>query len=69
MDCNFEQRESKNLLKEVKFLNKMATDVTKYYNDRALRGGKDRPRSRERGEWSVWSEIKNRTGGMIERNE
>ena len=53
------------LVNEVKHLNEMAKEHYNYFNTRAL--GKKDVTVRERGEWSVWSEIKNRTDGMLER--
>jgi len=43
----------------------MAKEHYNYFNTRAL--GKKDVTVRERGEWSVWSEIMNRTNGMLER--
>ena len=54
------------LIDEIKELNDMAKQHYEYFNSRAL--GKKDVTVRERGEWSVWSEIMNRTQGMLERH-
>jgi len=57
---------SSTLINEIKRLNAMAKEQYDYFNTRAL--GKKDVTVRERGEWSVWSEIMNRTQGMLERH-